>query len=218
MTSKKSLLLVNNIGRKLSERWLWRGVSFELFENDCVGLVAPSGTGKTLLMRNLVLLDPIQDGEILFNDKSPTDLSLPIYRSKVMYLPQRATAFEGTVRDNLRQVFEMNVHRQHRFNRDAIENWLFQLGRSPDFLNLEASRLSGGETQLLAFLRILQLEPQVMLLDEPTSSLDPDTTARFEFILKNWINQSGHAYLLTSHDKYQIERMTNRQLTLSEFV
>lgn len=208
------LLSIKNIGRELSGRWLWRGVSFDMFENQCIGLVAPSGRGKTLLMRNLVLLDPVQEGEILLNGKPATTWSLPIYRAQVIYLHQRASAFEGTVLDNLKQVFQMNAHKHLHFNLNAIESWLNQLGRSSNFLNQNAMRLSGGENQLLALLRALQLNPTILLLDEPTASLDPDTTAKVELVLKNWLQQSNHACLLTSHDKKQIERLTHRQVEL----
>ncbi len=211
------LLSVKNLGRKLSERWLWRSVNFDLFEHDRLGLVGPSGIGKTLLMRNLVLLDPVQQGQVLFDGKTSATWSLPIYRTKVMYLSQRATVFEGTVQDNLQQVFELAVYRHRRFDCAQIIDWLDQLGRRSDFLRLQAPQLSGGETQILALLRVLQLAPQVLLLDEPTASLDPDTTTRVESLITNWLRQPHRACLLTSHDREQIRRITNRQLRLEEF-
>ncbi|NJL44654.1 MAG: ATP-binding cassette domain-containing protein [Leptolyngbyaceae cyanobacterium SM2_3_12] len=218
MKASPPLLKVQNLGRKLADRWLWRGVNLDLWPGEAVGLVAPSGAGKTLLMRNLVLLDPIQQGQIWFEGKTPTDWSLPIYRTRVMYLPQRATAFEGTVQENLKQVFELGVYRQRRFNPEQIKAWLSQLGRSPDFLTWPGPRLSGGETQLLALLRVLQLAPQVLLLDEPTASLDADTTAQVEGLLQSWLQQPGRACLFTSHDGDQIRRVTHRQLNLGEFI
>lgn len=56
------MLTATGLGRQVADRWLWRGLSFALPAGDCVGLVAPSGAGKTVLMRSLVLLDPIQQG------------------------------------------------------------------------------------------------------------------------------------------------------------
>jgi putative ABC transport system ATP-binding protein len=135
-----------------------------------------------------------------------------------MYLPQRATTFDGTVRDNLKQVFELGVYRQHRYDQGKLEAWIDKLGRDPaEFLNLQGPRLSGGETQLLALLRGLQLDPQVLLLDEPTASLDADTTAGVEELLYTWLSQPDRACILTSHDSDQIHRVTNRQLNLGDF-
>lgn len=218
MAQNQPLLSVENLGRQLSERWLWRGVSFELMAGDCVGLVAPSGAGKTLLMRNLALLDPIQQGEVKFEGKTPSEWGLPAYRSRVMVVPQRATPLDGTVQDNLKQVFDLGIYSDRRFDPIVIQTWLQKLGRNPEFLNLQGSRLSGGEAQILALLRALQLSPQVLLLDEPTASLDAATTAQVESLLHDWLQHANRACLLTSHDTEQIRRVTDRQLNLGEFV
>jgi putative ABC transport system ATP-binding protein len=209
------ILSVEHFSRQLANRWLWKDLSFSLTAGDCLGLVAPSGAGKTLLMRNLVLLDPIQQGTLLFQGQSPTDWTLPVYRTQVMYLPQRATAFEGTVVDNLKRAFTLGVYHHRQFNPAQIENWLHQLGRRADFLQRQATQLSGGETQILALLRTLQLEPQVLLLDEPTASLDANTTLKVEALLHTWLNQPGRTCLVASHDVEQMSRMTNRQLSLT---
>ncbi|MBD1916666.1 MULTISPECIES: ATP-binding cassette domain-containing protein [Cyanophyceae] len=218
MAQNQPLLSVENLARQLSERWLWRGVSFKLMAGDCVGLVAPSGAGKTLLMRNLALLDPIQQGEVRFEDKTPSEWGLPAYRSRVMVVPQRAIALDGTVQDNLEQVFDLGIYSDRRFDPTIIQTWLQKLGRNPEFLNLQGSRLSGGEAQILALLRALQLDPQVLLLDEPTASLDGATMAQVEALLHDWLQHSNRACLLTSHDTEQIRRVTHRQLNLGEFV
>ncbi|MGG6240060.1 ABC transporter ATP-binding protein [Nodosilinea sp. AN01ver1] len=222
----QTLLSVENLGCQLGDRWLWRGVSFDLFSGDCLGLVAPSGAGKTLLMRNLVMLDPVQQGMVKFEGKTPSEWGLPAYRSRVMYVPQRAVsienaagnALEGTVQDNLMQVFELGVYSQRQFDPTIIHTWLDQLGRWPEFLHLQGARLSGGEAQILALLRALQLNPQVLLLDEPTASLDAATTARVEALLLDWLRHPHRACVLTSHDTEQIHRFTHRQLNLGEFV
>jgi putative ABC transport system ATP-binding protein len=217
MKPNQLLLSVENLGRQQSGRWLWKNISFRLTEGECVGLVAPSGAGKTLLMRNLAMLDPVQEGRIFFEGKSPRDWSLPIYRTRVLYLPQKAAAFDGTVRDNLKRVFALKVYRDRTFNQNQIETWLGKLGRNADFLNLQAARLSGGEAQLLALLRALQLKPQVLLLDEPTASLDASTIKQVEGLLYDWLKQPGRACLLTSHNTEQIQRITSRQLLLPCF-
>ncbi|WP_242023789.1 ATP-binding cassette domain-containing protein [Nodosilinea sp. FACHB-13] len=207
-----------NLGRQLSDRWLWRGVSFELVAGDCVGLVAPSGVGKTLLMRNLALLDPLQQGEVRFEGKTPVEWGVPTYRSRVMIVPQRAIALDGTVQDNLKQVFDLGIYNQRRFEPTIIQTWLEKLGRGPEFLQLQGSRLSGGEAQILALLRALQLNPQVLLLDESTASLDAATTTKVEALLHDWLQSPHRACILTSHDTEQIRRITYRQLNLGDFV
>lgn len=216
MIPQEVLLSADNLGRHLAGHWLWRGVSFELWPGQCLALVAPSGAGKTLLMRTLALLDPLQEGQIYFQSKTLAEWSLPHYRSQVIYLPQRAISFEGTVQENLMQAFQLSIHRHRLFARERIDAWLAELGRSPQFLNLKGTELSGGETQLLALLRALQLDPQILLLDEPTASLDAETTARVEQLLCGWLTQPGKACLLTSHDVAQRQRLTHRQIQLQD--
>lgn len=228
-----SLLTVQDLGRYFGKpgkggtasspdsggpgRWLWRGVNFEVKAGDWWGIVAPSGTGKTLLLRNLVLLDPLQQGQIGYQGKSLSTWSLPLYRSQVIYLPQRAIAFSGTVQDNLEQVFRLQIYRERCFQREPILDWLAQLGRGPEFLDLSGSQLSGGEMQLLALLRALQVNPHLLLLDEPTASLDADTTLAVENLLKHWLQQPDRACLMTSHNQQQIQRLTSHQLALGDF-
>jgi putative ABC transport system ATP-binding protein len=230
MVQGRALLSIQNLGRQLSERWLWRGVSFDLKPGERLGLVAPSGAGKTLLLRSIVLLDPVQKGQIMYQGKDLKDWALPNLRRQMVYLPQRATAFPGTVRENLQRVLTLQVNQDKASRSDfklpkgetshtehSVPAWLQQLGRSEDFLNLQAQQLSGGETQILALLRALQLAPQVLLLDEPTASLDADTTDQVEALLEDWLQTGNRACLITSHDQHQIERFTTRQLDLREF-
>jgi putative ABC transport system ATP-binding protein len=228
MVQDQVLLSVNDLGRQVADRWLWRRVTFTLQSGERLGLVAPSGAGKTLLLRSIVRLDPLQEGKIIFAGKASEAWSLPAMRRRVIYLPQRATAFAGTVEDNLQRVLQLGTSQEHKpstpgnrgkypYDRRRILDWLHQLGRSPAFLQLQAPQLSGGETQILALLRALQLDPQVLLLDEPTASLDPETTDQVEMLLKDWLQGDNRACLLTSHDRQQIQRFTTRQLNLTEF-
>jgi putative ABC transport system ATP-binding protein len=228
MDPGQALLALHHLGRQMADRWLWRGVTFTLQPGERVGLVAHSGAGKTLLLRSIVGLDPVQEGHITFAGKSPQAWGQPVLRRQMVYLPQRATAFPGTVEENLQRVFQLAVNQPDRtpstypsgdrgYDRDRSLTWLQCLGRGADFLSLQAARLSGGETQILALLRALQLNPLVLLLDEPTASLDAETTNQVEALLADWLQEGDRACLLTSHDRQQIERFTNRQIFLAEF-
>jgi putative ABC transport system ATP-binding protein len=214
------VLEAKDLARQLEGRTLWQRVSFALNSGDRLGLVGPSGAGKTLLLRQLAWLDPLQRGQILLRGRAPTSWTLPVYRSRVAYLPQRAIAFAGTVQQNLNQALGYASHRgqvagSKPYDEPRILGWLDLLGREAGFLRMAAERLSGGELQLLALLRALQLDPEILLLDEPTASLDPASTGRVEALLHQWLAQGERACLLTSHDAAQIERFTGRQLNLT---
>lgn len=210
------LLRVEDLGRQIHQRWLWRGVSFELKPQMRLGLVGPSGSGKTLLLRTLVNLDPIQEGKIFWAGRSISEWPLPIYRTQVMYLPQRSALFEGTVEQNLQMIFHLSSHRNRSYNLARIQSYLRTLDRDEQFLSLSATQLSGGERQILSILRVLQLDPQILLLDEPTASLDPKSTYQVEALIDDWLRSNpSRACMWTSHDPDQMDRVTQDRFDIS---
>ncbi|MCT0223886.1 ATP-binding cassette domain-containing protein [Synechococcus sp. CS-1328] len=209
------LLQAQGLDRQLGPRWLWRDLALQLQPGDRLALVAPSGAGKTLLLRSLALLDPLQQGELFLRGRTPAAWGLPVWRSRLIYLAQRPVLFPGTVRDNLQAVFQLAVHQQRHWQPETLAGWLESLGRDETFLDLDAERLSGGEAQLLNLLRALQLDPDILLLDEPTASLDPASTAAVEDLLAGWLEAGDRACVITSHDGEQLRRFGNRRLELA---
>ncbi|MBD2665591.1 ABC transporter, ATP-binding protein [Richelia sinica FACHB-800] len=209
------ILSVQSLGKKIDNQWLWRDLNFELFPGEQVAVVGASGTGKSQLLRAIASLDPIQAGYIFFQGKSLDSYPLPQYRAQVIYLHQRPALWEGTVEDNLQQVYRLATHRQQVYNRQIIINYLQILHKSADFLQRPVKAISGGEAQIVAFLRALQLSPLVLLLDEPTASLDIVTANCLEALVTAWQQEDPQrAYLWTSHDAAQLQRITQRQINL----
>jgi putative ABC transport system ATP-binding protein len=213
--AKKIILSVENIGCRVQQKWLWRDLTFQLYPGDCLGLVGVSGVGKSMLLRTIAGLESLDTGRISFLGKSLDSWSMPDYRAKIIYLHQRPALLEGTVEENLQYVYKLANHRDKVYDRQKILDYLSLLGKSVDFLQLQSSTLSGGESQIVAFLRALQLSPSILLLDEPTASLDGETAHSLEILVQAWLlATSDRAYLWTSHDPNQIARVTNRLITL----
>ena len=211
------VLSVSKIGRQFQGRWIWQDISFDLFPGDRLAIVGPSGAGKSLLLRALAGLDSIQSGQITFQKQPLSALDMPQFRAQVMYLHQQPALLEGSVESNLQNVYKLAIHRNRTYDRSRILTYLSHLGRSADFLERSIEQLSGGERQIVACLRSLQLSPQVLLLDEPTASLDKTTTEQLEMLVAQWQQtDSPKACIWISHDPAQIERVTTRTLTLSE--
>lgn len=189
-------------------------MAFDLAAGDRLALLGPSGIGKTRLLRGLALLDPPAEVRIRLQGRAPSAWTVPRWRSRVVLVSQRTTVVPGTVETNLRLPFALAVHRHRRFDRRRLLGWLGALGRDERFLGLEAGHLSGGEAQLVALLRALQLDPPVLLLDEPTASLDPTATAAVEAVLSAWLAEGARACVLTSHDAGQTGRFATRHLEL----
>lgn len=209
------LLEARELGRRSSSSgaWLLRDVHVAIDAGQCLGVVGPSGSGKTLLLRSMALLDPLDKGHVLFRGRSVSGNGIPDFRSHVAYLRQRPALVAGSVEDNLRRPLQLHVHRHRQLDRHRIATWLQQLGRGEDFLQKRRGDLSGGEQQIVALMAMLQLDPTVLLLDEPVAALDHDTVRSVEALLRQWIDQqpSARAQVWVSHD---IEQMRSYCSTL----
>ncbi len=190
MTSPPPLLAARNIGRQIPGRWLWRETSFELAAGQRMAIVGPSGSGKSVMMRCLAGLTALSEGEVFFKGRALSDYAMPSYRSRVLYLPQTATMLEGTVRENIMSVLSFAVNSSVRFDEEWVCRILRGVGRDVDFLNKTSDSLSGGERQIVALLRALQLKPEVLLLDEPIASLDDVAGDQLAAVIKQALAES----------------------------
>ena len=206
------MLSASDLRRTVAGRILWQGLDLKVAAGDRVAVTGPSGSGKSLLLRALAGLDPLEGGEVMLNGRSQSRWPMPEYRSQVMYLPQRPAFGQGSVLEELRRPFGLKIHSGRPFPLVEAERWLAALGR-PDFLNLSVTTLSGGEGQLLALVRALLLGPSVLLLDETTASLDPDATHAAEAALAGWCAEKpSRALVWVSHDPAQRARVATREL------
>ncbi|MBF0238709.1 MAG: ATP-binding cassette domain-containing protein [SAR324 cluster bacterium] len=210
-------LNAHQLGCHINDQWLWRGLDFEIQSGERIALTGPSGSGKSLLMRRLCLLDPLQEGELFYKNQPLAQWSVPLYRTQVRYVAQKPMLWEGTVEDNFRRVYQYGQYKNQKYPADMIHKWLNLLGRPESFLTQKAHRLSGGESQLVALLRALQNDPELLLLDEPTSAMDPPLRHKVEQFLTDWQQerQTLRSWLWITHDEAQISRISNRQITLS---
>ena len=83
-----AILEASYLSHQIASRWLWQDLSFSIAAGDRVALVGPSGAGKTILLRTLAALEPLQQGGICFGGRPLSDWEIPHYRARVMYLPQ----------------------------------------------------------------------------------------------------------------------------------
>lgn len=212
------LLSARQLSRQIQGQTLWQGVGLDVSAGDRVMIVGPSGSGKSLLMRQLAALDPLQTGEVLFRNQPQEGWAMPAYRSQVMYLQQRAVVSGATVREALKAPFALRQHAAKRFDPEVARALLVSMGKGPDFLDHAAEQLSGGETQLVALTRALLLEPTLLLLDEAASALDPDTSGRVEEVLRRWSEEGERTWIAVSHDPAWRERLGTQRLNIEQFI
>ena len=209
------LLTALGLACGLAGRVLWSELSITLRAGERLGITGVSGAGKSMLLRTLAGLEPLQAGTITFRNRSTSNWPMPDYRSRVVYVPQRPVFYESTVERTLAAPFRFQVHRRKRYSRRRASEVLQSLARDEGFLSRETEHLSAGEAQLVAVLRALLIEPDVLLLDEPTASVDASARDRIESLITDWIKgQTPRACIWTGHDRIQLDRVSDSVMSL----
>ena len=175
-------------------------VSFRLGEGELACLSGPSGSGKTRLLRALVDLDP-SEGSVKLLGVRRESLPPQQWRRRVAFLPAESRWWAATVAEHFAVV-------------DAEQ--LRRLGFDEDVAGWRVERLSSGEKQRLALLRLLANRPEVLLLDEPTANLDAGNIERVEKLVTDYVSTQRASCLWVSHDERQITRLCERCLEMAD--
>lgn len=211
----RALLTARRLSCTLAGRVLWQDISLDVAPGARWAISGPSGCGKSVLLRTLAGLVPHEQGEIRLYGKAFEQWWPPAYRAQVVYVSQRPALAEGTVESALAAPFGLRAHRGRSYSRDAARQYLERIGLDGAFLQQDTGDLSGGEAQVAAVLRALLLEPGILLLDEPTASLDSTRAMQIEALIREWLaGSAGRAYVWTSHDAAQLARVTDRGVSL----
>jgi polar amino acid transport system ATP-binding protein len=177
------------------------GIDLDIAEGTVVSLIGPSGSGKSTLSRCINLLEPIDDGEIFLDD---IDISIPGFdanpvRRRIGMVFQNFNLFPHmSVQDNitLSPVRTLGVNKAVARAKAAELLERFGLG---DKVNAFPDQLSGGQQQRVAIIRALAIEPEVLLLDEITSSLDPELVGEVLDVVRE-LKTSGMTLVLATHE------------------
>ena len=218
MSTDTVLIEARKLGRRHpgGQGWLLHEVSLQVRAGQRMAIVGSSGSGKTLLLRALALLDPLDAGEVRWRGEPITAEQVPNYRRRVIYLHQKPVLFPGTVESNFQAPFALGTHRGSQYERSWIVDRLRDFDRDAGFLEKSATELSGGEGQLAALLRAVQLEPTVLLLDEPTASLDPEAERSVEQFVASWwgAEREKRSLVWVTHQAEQAGRIADHVVRL----
>lgn len=193
-----------------------RDVSLSVAANSVLAIIGPSGCGKSTLLRAINRMNDEMIG--VRTTGQITVAGRPIYssrvdpvvvRRKVGMVFQRPNPYPTSVYDNI--VWGARINRIKRPPGELVEETLTRVALWSDLkdrLHESAWRLSGGQQQRLCLARALALEPDVLLMDEPTSSLDPVTSAQIEDLIGEL--KSTHTIIVASHNLNQAARISDR--------
>ena len=210
-----ALLQASDIWKAFGEKEVLRGISLDLAEGEVVALIGPSGSGKSTLLRCLNLLEPIDDGQILLrgDDISDPRVKLDEVRSRFGVVFQHYNLFPHlSVLDNVTLASRV-VHKLSR--REAERRGLELLDRIglADKAKEHPDRLSGGQQQRAAIVRAIATDPEVLLLDEITSALDPELVGEVLDLVRE-LAADGATILMATHEMAFARDVAHRVLFL----
>lgn len=191
-------------------------VSLTIEPGETYGLVGESGCGKSTLGRMIARLLPATSGQVLWDGQDLLSLSrkelLP-YRRRLQMLfqhPDTSLNPRMTVLESLREPFLLHDLPGREHMDDRIREHIRAYGIQPELLERRASQVSGGQIQRIVLARIMLLEPEFIVLDEPTSMLDVSVQAQIMELLRRIQIRTGVSYLLISHDLDLIQHSCHR--------
>lgn len=182
------------------------GVSLEVGSGETMAVVGPSGAGKSSLLRLLNRLDEPTGGTVYLDGTDYRTLDPQRLRKRVGLVPQNPALRPGTVRENVTIGPRL---RGETVSEERLAELLVAVGLE-GYADRETSDLSGGEAQRVAIARTVVNDPEVILLDEPTSSLDSAAEAEVERLLADLLASGERTAILVTHDERQAERLADR--------
>lgn len=169
-------LHVKNLIKKYDNQLILDNVSLDLNDVGIIGIIGPSGGGKSTFLRLVAGLEEYDGGSIVINDHNLSMDDLEVYRKKVGYVFQEANLFPHlTIEENLCIILDKVHNKPREESKKSIEDLLNQFGLL-DHSHKYPHEISGGQAQRVSIVRALAINPEILLLDEPTSALDPALT------------------------------------------
>ncbi|MBS1262260.1 MAG: putative iron export ATP-binding protein FetA [Calditrichaeota bacterium] len=193
--------LVLAVPEGAGRRTLARDLSLRLPAGRIVALNGPSGSGKSTLLRCCIRLHRPDHGQVLFDGAPVERIPPPELRRRIAYIRQSPAFPPTTVVDALKEPFRFRARLRDTPPADELAGRLRSLGLPETMLAARAPALSGGEAQRVALARAMLPEPEVLLLDEPTASLDPEHELGIVSFVRDWVSRDGHSALWVTHDR-----------------
>ena len=195
------VLQVQHLSKSFGSHEILRDIDFSVHAGDVTSIIGASGSGKSTLLRCINLLETPSDGHILFHgqDMAGRHTNAAAYRAKVGMVFQSFNLFNNmTVLQNC-MVGQIKVLKKKPDEaREMALRYLRQVGMAP-YINARPQQLSGGQKQRVAIARALAMQPEILLFDEPTSTLDPEMVGEVLSVMRQ-LAKEGMTMLVVTHE------------------
>jgi tungstate transport system ATP-binding protein len=199
---------LRNLKKVYENRCVLSVESLDIFTGEIFAIVGPSGAGKSTILRMMNFLEPPSEGRITYHmqDFSATQTMPITLRRKVTTVFQTSLLLNRSVWANIQ--FGLKLRKSQDSNQ-KIEDVLQRVGLN-ELSQRRARTLSGGEAQRVALARAMVIQPEVLLLDEPTTNLDPYNVSLIEDTVRELNNEKGTTIVVVTHNIFQAQRLAQR--------
>ncbi|MDD2524313.1 MAG: metal ABC transporter ATP-binding protein [Endomicrobiia bacterium] len=211
-----TIIEAKNLSVKYGEIEALSKVSFKIDSGDYVGIVGPNGSGKSTLIKSILGLIPFE-GEILFHGESLSEFML---KKNVGYLPQKMSFIDQRFPATAIEIVVSGLYCQKKFPKRitgddySSAKKIMQTLAISDLATRSIGKLSGGQQQRILLARALIVSPQILILDEPTVALDPQSRETFSLTVQKLNRELGVTVLLVSHDAGSMGKYASKLLYL----
>jgi phospholipid/cholesterol/gamma-HCH transport system ATP-binding protein len=213
------VIVVESVVTRFGSQVVHDGVSFSVGRGEVVALIGGSGSGKSVLLREVIGLERPSSGrvELLGTDVSRcSEQDLNALRRRFGVLFQDGALFSSlTVAENVSVPFRENTTLPVDIVAPLVGFKLALVGLAPDAGAKLPAQLSGGMRKRAALARALALEPEILFLDEPTSGLDPVSAREFHRLLRVLADSLGLTMFIATHDRDMLVSMVDRAIALA---
>lgn len=214
-----AIIEIKNISVSYNSHEALKDVSFNVEAGDFIGFVGPNGAGKTTLIKAIFGLVPLKEGSIeLFGTNAKKFLNW----EKIGYLPQQSASINPLFPATVREVVLLGMLSQKKWPRRITRHDRIKVDEITELLKIEHlkkrmfSELSGGQQQRVLLARSLVSKPELLIFDEPSTALDPDSRESFFELIKDLNKKNKIAVILITHDTGYVGRFAEKLLYLDK--
>ncbi|QWS33621.1 amino acid ABC transporter ATP-binding protein [Curtobacterium aetherium] len=211
------VLELRGLRKSFGDQQVLRGINLAVHRHEVICVIGASGSGKSTLLKTVNLLEGIDDGQILLrgDDVSDPRVDVDATRARIGVVFQQFNLFPHmSVLDNV-TLASRKVHRASRAEAEATARRLLDRIGLADFASAYPDRLSGGQQQRVAVVRAIASDPELLLLDEVTSALDPQLVGEVLDLVTE-LKQQGSTILMTTHEMHFARNVADRIVFLHQ--
>ena len=218
--NEKVIIKVSDLSKSFNNNIVLKNINFKLLEGESLAIIGASGSGKSVLLKNIIGILQPDKGSIVINDTEM--VNLPRNLKEKLLLDLGITFQHGALFDSLKnwENIIFKTANKEKINNKQGKQLAFsiikQLGLQPKILDLYPSEISGGMQKRVAIARAICGNPKILLFDEPTSGLDPVTGSLIDQLIKTAVKTVGGSAITITHDMASVCRIADKVILIDK--